>query len=66
MIVRYRTRLIVLLAYIQKEQRKSAVPFSLFNSEQMCYTYSYPIKNKLMLHNIRFHHTEHVLKIMEA
>jgi len=32
----------------------------------MCYTYSYPIKNKLMLHNIRFHHTEYVLKIMEA
>ena len=28
MTVKYRTRLIVLLAYIQKEQRKSAVPFS--------------------------------------
>ena len=32
----------------------------------MCYTYFYPIKNKLMLHNIRFHRTEYVLKIMEA
>ena len=38
MTVRYRTRLTVLLAQIQREQRRSAVPFSLFNSEQMCYT----------------------------